>query len=97
MATMQEEGDTLFVQQVSCVEDGTVLVVVDDTDIFVLLLYFCHQSSISCKVLMVSTIQGQSVVDINADAEEHSSIVPDLLAVHGLTGCDTVALARLQL
>ena len=40
---------------------------------------------------MVSPIQGQSVLDINAAAKEHSSIVPDLLAVHGLTGCDTVA------
>ncbi|KAI0219559.1 hypothetical protein LSAT2_028913 [Lamellibrachia satsuma] len=43
MAITQEEGDTLIVQQISRVEDGTVLVVADDTDIFVLLLYFCHQ------------------------------------------------------
>ena len=91
----------MIVQQVSRVEDGTVLVVADDTDIFVLLLYFCHQGSISCNVLMVSPIQGQSVLDINAAAGEHRSIVPDLLAAHGLTGCHTVAsyfaLARLQL
>ena len=40
---------------------------------------------------MVSPIQGRSVLDINAAAEEHSSIVPDLLVAHGLTGCDTVA------
>ena len=91
MATTQEEGDTLIVQQVSRVEDGTVLAVADDTDIFVILLYFCHQGSISCKVLMVSPIQGRSVLDINAAAEEHSSIIPDLLAAHGFTGCDTVA------
>ena len=91
MATTQEEGDTLIVQQVSHVEDGTILVVADDTDTFVLLLYFCHQGSISCKVLMVSPIQGRSVLDINAAAEERSSIVPDLLAAHGLTGCDSVA------
>ena len=91
MATKQEEGNTLIVQQVSRVEDGTVLVVADDTDIFVLFLYFSHQGSISCKVLMVLPSQGRSVIDINAAAEEHSSIVPDLLAAHGLTGCDTVA------
>ena len=35
MATTQEERDTLIVQQVSRVEDGTVLVVAYDTDIFV--------------------------------------------------------------
>ena len=91
MATTQEEGYTLIVQQISRVEDGTVLVVADDTDTFVLLLYFCHQGSISCEVLMVSPIQRRSVLDINAAVEEHSSIVPDLLAAHGLTGCDTVA------
>ena len=37
---------------------------------------------------MVSPIQGRSVLDINA-AAEHT--VPDLLAGHSLTGCDTVA------
>ena len=39
---------------------------------------------------MVSPIQGRSVLDINAAAEEHSSIVLDLLAAHGFTDCDTV-------
>ena len=91
MAITQEEGDALIVLQVSRVEDGTVLVVADDSDIFVLLLYFCHQGSISCKVIMVSPIQGRSVLDINAAAEEHIFIVPDLLVAHGLTGYDTVA------
>ena len=91
MVITQEEGDPLIVQQVSRVEDGTVLVVADDTDIFVLLLYFCHQGSISCKVLMISPIQGRTVLDINAAAEEHSSIVPVLLPAHGLTGCDIAA------
>ena len=40
---------------------------------------------------MVSPIQERSVLDINAAVEEHSSIVPDLLVAHGLTGCHTVA------
>ena len=39
---------------------------------------------------MVSPIQGRSVLDINAAAEEHSSIVPDLLAAHGLICFDSV-------
>ena len=45
---------------------------------------------------MVSPIQGRSVLDINADSEEHSSIVPDLLADHGLTGCKVAALTVLR-
>ena len=29
--------------------------------------------------------------DINASVEKHHKIMPDLLAAHALTGCDTVA------
>ncbi len=36
---------------------------------------------------MVSPIRDRSVIDINATRD----IIPDLLAAHGLTGCDTVA------
>ncbi|KAG1664960.1 Dual specificity protein phosphatase 16 [Nymphon striatum] len=46
---------------------------------------------ISSKVLMVSPVQGRAVLDINAAVEVHKLIIPDLLAAHGLTGCDTVA------
>ena len=91
MTTTQEEGDTLIIQQVSRVLTGTVLVVADDTDIFVLLLHFCHLGKITSHVLMVSPIHGRTVLDVNAAVEEHKSIIPDLLAAHGLTGCDTVA------
>ena len=77
-------------QQISRVADGIVLVVADDSDIFVLLLHFCHQGRISCKVLMVSPIQGRSILHFTSAAEEHSSIVPDLLAVYAVTWCDTV-------
>ncbi|KAG1656584.1 hypothetical protein GQR58_023837 [Nymphon striatum] len=91
MTTTQEESDTLIIQQVAHVTDSTVLVVADDTDIFILLLYFCHSGDISSKVLMVSPVQGRAVLDINAAVEVHKLIIPDLLAAHGLTECDTVA------
>lgn len=91
MITTQEEGDTLILQPVASVESGTVLVVADDTDIFVLLMHFCYYRDISCTVYMVSPIQGRSVISINASVEKHKTIIPDLLAAHGLTGCDTVA------
>ena len=31
------------------------------------------------------------MIDINGTVDKHQSIIPDLLACHGLTGCDTVA------
>ena len=70
-----------------------MLVVADDTDIFVLLLHFCCLGDIpaSTSVLMVSPIRGRAVIDINATVDLHRDIIPDLLTAHGLTGCDTVA------
>jgi len=40
MWTTQEEVNTIIIQQVSQVTAGTVLVVADDTDVFLLLLYY---------------------------------------------------------
>ena len=70
-----------------------VLVVADDTDIFIILLHFCCQGDISAStsVLMVSPIRSRAVIDINATVDLHRDIIPYLLAAHGLTGCDTVA------
>ena len=93
MKTTQEEADTMIVQQVAEVKAKKVLVVADDTDIFVLLLHFCCLGDIpaSTSVLMASPIRGRAVIDINATVDLHRDIIPDLLAAHGLTGCDTVA------
>ena len=93
MKTTQEEADTMIVQQVAEVKAKIVPVVADDTDIFVLLLHLCCQGDIpvSTSVLMVSPIRDRAVIDINATVDLHRDIIPDLLAAHGLTGCDTVA------
>lgn len=91
MATTHEEGDTIIVQQVAKVEVGKVLVIADDTDIFVLLLHFSYCGNISCQVIMGSPIHGRAVIDINVTIERNRHIIPNLLPAHGLTGCDTVA------
>lgn len=91
MLTTHEEADTIIIQQVSQIRDGTVLVVADDTDVFLLLLFFCNTGDISSTVLMASPVEGRSFLDIKASAQKYSQIIPDLLAAHALTGCDTVA------
>ena len=80
-------------QQVADVKPKKALVVADDTDVFALLLHFCCKEDIpaSTSVLMVSPIHGRSMIDINATVNQHRDIIPNLLAAHGLTGCDTVA------
>ena len=67
-----------------------MLVVADDTDIFVLLLHFCCQGDIPASTSVL--IRGRAVIDINATVDLHRDIIPDPLAAHGLTGCDTVAI-----
>ncbi len=93
MKTTQEEADTMIVQQVAEVKAKQVLVVADGTDIFVLLLHLCCQGDIraTTSVLMVSPILGHAVIDSNATVDLDRAIIPDLLAAHGLTGCDIVA------
>ena len=40
---------------------------------------------------MESPVHGRQTIDIRATAKEHANILPNLLAAHGLSGCDTVA------
>ena len=91
MTTTQEEADRIIVQQLSGVRGRAALVVADDTDIFVLLLHFIWNGSITCPVMMASPIRNRTMTDINATATKHDTIMPNLIATHGLTGCDTVA------
>ena len=46
MKTTQEEADTILVQQIASVQPESALVVADDTDVFILLLHFCHSGSV---------------------------------------------------
>ena len=91
LETTQEEADTIIVHQVSKVQTGTSLIIADDTDVFLLLLHYCERGEISSRVLIGSPIAGRSLLDIQASTDRHRSIIPDLLAAHALTGCDTVA------
>ena len=58
LTTTHQEADTIIILQVARVEAGSVLVIADDTYIFILLLHFCHLENISWYVLTVSPIQG---------------------------------------
>ncbi len=54
MTTNQEETDTIIVHQVAYMQAERVLMMADDTDIFVLLLPFCCQGDISSSVLLAA-------------------------------------------
>jgi len=91
LETTQEEGDTIILHQLAVVKPQSAIVVADDTDIFVLLCHFRHLGKITSQVWMVSPIRGRSVIDINASVANNEEIMEDLLPMHGLSGCDTVA------
>ena len=42
--------------------------------------------------MMTSPIRERTVIDINASVDKNRTIMDNLLAAHGLTGCDTVAM-----
>jgi hypothetical protein len=70
---------------------NSIRVVVDDIDIFVLLLYYYVMKQLTCNIVMTGTIRGRTSVDIKATAEKHGQMIPHLLAAHVILGCDTVA------
>ena len=86
MTIMHEEADTMLIQQVASVGAANVLVVADDTDVFVLLCHFVHKGDVIGTVNMVDPARKRAVIDINMAYHHHVAILPDLLAAHAVTG-----------
>ncbi len=96
LCSTHEEADILITQHAisSSLSGKSVRVVCDDTDVFVLLVHFYNskcKGSNAAPMVMSSPVKERTVVDIRATAEAHSDIADDLLAMHGLSGADTVA------
>ena len=88
---VHEEADVIVNQLVYLADQGArnILVVCDDTDVFILLIYFFCGKDLSCGVIMESPVPGRTVVDIKATADKHKHIVEHLPGSHALSGCDT--------
>ena len=91
MRVTHEEADTILINQVVFTGFASVLIVADDTDVFVLLCHFIHSGHITGQVKMVSPVRDRAVIDMNSTVQANIELMPDLLAAHGITGCDTVA------
>ena len=65
-------------------------VICDDTDVFVLLALYFAEESLSVSLIMESTNRSRSSIDIVATVAKHAGIVPQLIAAHAVSGCDTV-------
>jgi len=63
----------------------------DDTDVFILLLHYYADIHLTCNLTMKATGSERTVTDIAEMVKEHSGTVANLLAMHCLSGFDTVA------
>ena len=75
--TIEEEPDTMIVQQVaSYVRALKALVVADDTFALCCFFIFVAKTLGSTSVLLVSLIHGCTVLGINATVNQHCDIIP---------------------
>ena len=74
----------------------TINVICDDTDVFVPLAHYFAEESLSVSLIMVSTSRSRSSIDIGATVAKHSGIVPQLIAAHAVSGCETVGIGKTE-
>ena len=95
MRTTHEEADIIMIQQLLWITNGNeacnIKVIADDTDVFMLLLYYYNKYSLNCCIVMEETSKNRKCVDIKATVQKHKQIIPRLPAAHSLSVCDTVA------
>ena len=93
LASSQEEADIILTKHaVICSREpnSNVRVISDDTDVFALLCYYYEKEGITTPMAMVSPIEGRLAYNIKATVQNNNLLVPKILAIHALTGCDTV-------
>ena len=94
MYTTHEEADNIVVQQAflaASMGASGVAVVADDTDVWALLLHYYMEQRVAIPFIMKSPINGRSVIDIKQTSLKYAELIPNLLAAHSLSGCDTVS------
>ena len=95
MANSHEEADVIIINQVMFTDrEGykTIHMECDDTDVFVVLVHFYKTLNITSELLMVPTSsKTRTVANIGATVRKHEEIVPHILPLHALTGCDTIS------
>ena len=58
--------------------------------VFVLLMHYYHARHVHSTVIMESTSPHRVSVNIGKTVKKHRATVPNLIAVHTLTGCDVI-------
>jgi hypothetical protein len=93
LRTDHEEADVIIPHQVVQFASKTKMslkVISDDTYVFVLLAHFYQQCHLSVSLVIEPTSSEITSVNIGDAVRKHHFIIPQLLAGHALTACDTV-------
>ena len=93
LITSQEEADVIIPYQVlAAITDGksSIKVYCEDTDVFVLLCHSFLAKEWEAEVFMEGFQEGKSVISIKESVRKHVDVIPHILSMHALTGCDSV-------
>ena len=86
MKITHDEADVIIRQQIHIAKQSGKVhnfkVICDDTDVFVLLLYYYITQKWTGGILLESLEEGRSLISIKKTAEKHGSIVSCLPAMH---------------
>ena len=85
MQTSHEEGDVIIPQVNIAMKEGQrqiIKVISDDTDVYVLLMYYCVQEGWRDDIYMESLEERSTMISIKKTIEGHKSIIPWLPAMH---------------
>jgi hypothetical protein len=91
IAQHDEADITLISYMLHAAERGarTICILSDDTDVFVLLVYWCWKCSVKSRVQMLKW--DGVVLNINATVSKLGDKCSGILGMHALSGCDTVS------
>ncbi len=93
-----EEADVIMAYHM--VQEATtghspIRVVSDDTDVLLILVHHLHAHVNSLphgvQVTMAGCSGTHAIIDVNEVVQRHSTVIPNLLGAHALSGCDTVS------
>ena len=94
LESMFDEADYILPQQVdSAVKEGrkSIKVISSDTDVFVLLCsMYLYRGWWNAEVYIQNFNDDKSLIKVKRTVEKHKDLIPSLIALHSLSGCDTV-------
>ena len=97
MKTSHEEADTIIVAQAIYAakeERKHVVIVADDTDVYILLLFHYQAEALTITMKLQPTQAGRAFIDVRATVGKLKYAIAELLPAHALSGCDTVPMCH---